>query len=125
MPRIFDNIELELLPALRTTLEVADRSDFCVGYFNLRGWKVIDDVIEQWAGGPEKQCRLLVGMQRLPQDELRAALSQVQGQDQLDNQTALRLKKRLPRRGRSEEASAAGRVPILPAMVRKLTEVPQ
>src|SRR3990172_8998522 len=93
MPRIFDNIELELLPSLRATLEVADRSDFCVGYFNLRGWKAIDDLIERWAGGPEKQCRLLVGMQRLPQDELRTALSQIQGQDQLDNQTALRLQK--------------------------------
>ena len=46
-------------------------------------------------GWPGKQCRLLVGMQRLPQDELRAALSLTQASDQLDNQTALRLKKRL------------------------------
>ena len=30
MPRIFDNIALDLLPALRQTLEVADRSDFIV-----------------------------------------------------------------------------------------------
>ena len=95
MPRIFDNIELDLLPALRATLEVTDRSDFCVGYFNLRGWKAIDDLIERWAGGPDKQCRLLVGMQRLPQDELRAAFRHIQGQDQLDNKEALRLKKRL------------------------------
>jgi hypothetical protein len=30
MPRIFDNIEQQLLPALQQTLEVADRADFCV-----------------------------------------------------------------------------------------------
>ncbi len=28
MPRIFDNIELDLLPALRGTLELSDQADF-------------------------------------------------------------------------------------------------
>lgn len=103
MPRIFDNIHDELLPALRATLEVADRSDFCVGYFNLRGWKTIDDLVEKWPGGDGSQCRLLVGMQRLPQEELRAALSiAAQGQDQLDNQAALRLKKKLAEEFRNQ-----------------------
>ena len=75
MPRIFDNIDLNLLPALRATLEVAERSDFCVGYFNLRGWKRLDSFIEAWRGGDGSCCRLLVGMQRLRHEDISAALS--------------------------------------------------
>ena len=95
MPRIFDNIDQTLLPALQETLNVADHADFCVGYFNLRGWKQIDSYIEKWSGGAGHCCRLLVGMQRLPQDELRAALSLINTDSMMDNQTAIRLKKRL------------------------------
>jgi len=95
MPRIFDNIEQQLLPALRETLEVANRADFCVGYLNLRGWKQIDSYIEHWSGGIGNCCRLLVGMQRPPQEELLAAMSLVKRDGDLDNQTALRLKKKL------------------------------
>jgi superfamily II DNA or RNA helicase len=102
MPRIFDNIEATLLPALEQTLELSKRADFCVGYFNLRGWKELDSHVEAWAGGKENCCRLLVGMQRLPQEDLRAAFSLTQGQDQLDNQTALRLKKKLAEEFRNQ-----------------------
>ncbi len=95
MPRIFDNIDLPMLPALRNTLNVSERADFCVGYFNLRGWRRIDSLIEAWPGGEGACCRLLVGMQKLPQDELRSAFSLGREDDGIDQQTALRLKKRM------------------------------
>lgn len=95
MPHIFDNIEQSLLPALREALGLSERADFCVGYFNLRGWKKIDKWIGRWVGGPGQCCRLLVGMQRLPQDELYAALGGLQSHNGIDTQTALRLKKKL------------------------------
>ncbi len=102
MPRIFDNIEQSLLPALAETMAVADRADFCVGYFSLRGWRSIDEYVERWDGGGGHCCRLLVGMQRLPHEELRIARSFSAGEEQLDNRTALRLKNRLAKEFRDQ-----------------------
>jgi len=104
MPRIFDNIERSLLPALQSTLQVADRADFCVGYFNLRGWKQLDSHVDRWSGGDGHCCRLLVGMQRLPQDELYSAIGLSRDDQMLDNQAALRLKKRLAQEFRDQLA---------------------
>ncbi|TRZ91220.1 NgoFVII family restriction endonuclease [bacterium] len=98
MPRIFDNIEEDLLPALRETIMLSDRADFCVGYFNLRGWKSLDSCIERWSGGDGHCCRLLVGMQRMPQEEIRALLGLMKDDEQIDQATALRLKKELVER---------------------------
>ena len=95
MPRIFDNIATDLLPALRDTLQISQRSDFCVGYFNLRGWKAIDALIEQWPGGEGAQCRLLVGMQRL-------AYSLLPQEDQISQQAVIRLKRRLAEEFRAQ-----------------------
>ena len=95
MPRIFDNIDQRLLPALRETLETAMHADFCVGYFNLRGWRGLGSYIDDWNGGEGECCRLLVGMQRLPEDELREAKRLAKQDGGIDNQTALRLKRRL------------------------------
>ncbi|MFQ5409426.1 MAG: phospholipase D-like domain-containing protein, partial [Anaerolineales bacterium] len=96
MPTIYDNIERELLPALRNTLEVSYRADFCVGYFNLRGWQQLDDRIEQWTGGEGAAGRLLVGMQRPPEDELRAMYSfQAENEQRITNKLAVQQKKQM------------------------------
>lgn len=92
MSRIFDNIQQELLSALRATLQVSARADFCVGYLNLRGWQAIDDLIAPWNLACGQVCRVLVGMQRPPQDEIRALYRQADEEGLIDNATATRLK---------------------------------
>ena len=62
MSRIFDNIEQDLLGALRATLAVSKRADFCVGYLNLRGWQAVDDLVQPWSVETGQVCRVLVGI---------------------------------------------------------------
>ena len=95
MPRIFDNIDQSLLPALTETLHLSERADFCVGYFNLRGWKQIDRHIEKWAGGEGNACRLLVGMHQSPDRSLREKLSAAYLEEAIDNAKVIELKKAL------------------------------
>ena len=96
MPRIFDNLkpETSLRPALQDALDISFRADFCVGYFNLRGWGGLAPFIDNWDAS-EGPCRVLIGMQRLPDEELRSALSLVEQPSTVDNQTANRLKEQL------------------------------
>lgn len=95
MPRIFDNIELPFLPALEEMLGTATSADFCVGFFNLRGWNRLGQVVEErFTGEGNSKCRLLVGMQTLGDDEIRQAYSLVK-EDGIDNQRASQLKKKM------------------------------
>jgi len=95
MPQIFDNIEKHLLSSLSDAMGLSERADFCVGYFNLRGWRKIDSLVEKWPGGDGHCCRLLVGMQQMPQDQLRSAMSLIKGEEQVDQATAITLKRKL------------------------------
>jgi len=56
MPRIFDNIALQLLPSLKNTLALSHRSDFFVGSFDLRGWQHLDPLIEPWPSKGNACC---------------------------------------------------------------------
>lgn len=107
MPRIFDNIEQKLLPALQETLAVSQRADFCAGYFNLRGWKLIESGVDKWTGGTNGSCRLLVGMQKLPHDELKETLSLLAAPESVDNQAAIRVKRKIAEEFRQQLAMGA------------------
>jgi superfamily II DNA or RNA helicase len=95
MPRIFDNIEQQLLPALRETLNLADRADFCVGYFNLRGWGSLANLVEHLEGTDESCCRVLIGMHRPPEQVMREAQRAIQHEEFLDGPTTARLKRQV------------------------------
>ena len=63
MPTIFDNIEHGLLNGLKEALKVSMRGDFCVGYFNLRGWQSISTEVDAIPFAEDAPaCRLIVGM---------------------------------------------------------------
>jgi hypothetical protein len=101
MPTIYDNIEQHLLPALRDELGRSHRADFCVGYFHLRGWKALADLIDGWSGAEDNRCRLLVGMQKPPRDVAREFYA-FRKTNVIDNQTAILLKKRLAQEFREQ-----------------------
>ncbi len=102
MPRTFDNIDQSLLPSLIETMKVSERADFCVGYFNLRGWKQIDQYVEEWSGLDEKACRLLVGMHQSPDRSIRENLSAVYHENGIDNAKVIELKKELAEEFRTQ-----------------------
>ena len=79
MARIYDNIESKFVNGLQDLITDVGikRVDFCVGYFNLRGWNLVVNQIDQIPGDfvyeNDKQmfrrCRLLIGMHQ-PDEEL-------------------------------------------------------
>jgi len=94
MPTIFDNIDEFLSDDLQASLSDSYRSDFCVGYFNLRGWKNLASKIDEFHGGEGKQCRVLVGMQKPDEDHVREFLSQ-DAEPVIDQPQAVALKRKI------------------------------
>ena len=70
MPNIYDNVQLLLgrapqdVMSASAPLKDATAADFCVGYFNLRGWDQLADLVERLPGDDDGRCRVLVGMYR-------------------------------------------------------------
>lgn len=102
MPKIIDNQHILLTDELRATLETARRADFCVGYFNLRGWNQLADLVDTLPGDQVFEealdaevfrcCRLLVGMHKAPDDLLRDFF---QEPGMLDSKKATELRRRM------------------------------
>ena len=79
MAQIYDNIEQRFTEGLKGYISTngVTRVDFCVGYFNLRGWNLIlnevdalpGDYVEEDRGREFRTCRLLIGMHQ-PNEEL-------------------------------------------------------
>ena len=91
MARIYDNIETKFTQGLQdiiTNMGVK-RVDFCVGYFNLRGWQLVVNQIDQISGdyvceGNRQEfrcCRLLIGMHQPDQELVRRLYSKEQPTD--------------------------------------------
>jgi len=91
MPRVFDNIDQTLLPNLRENLDDSERCDICVGYFHLRGWGSIADQIEHYEGTEDSCCRVLVGMQKPPNETMKDAQRAASQDGQIDGPTRGRL----------------------------------
>lgn len=105
MARIYDNLDVRFADGLQgiiTNVGVR-RIDFCVGYFNLRGWNLIVNQIDNLPGDyvyedDERKlriCRLLIGMHRPDEDLIRSLYS---NQDNLpDAEYAMQCKLQIAR----------------------------
>lgn len=95
MPRIFDNIELNLIDGLSQILKEANSADFCIGYFHLRGWEKLAALIDKFRGTEDSCCRILVGMQRPPEEQMRELQRAIKEETFLDGPTLVRLRREI------------------------------
>jgi superfamily II DNA or RNA helicase len=110
MPTIYDNIENKLIDGLKEYIINSNRVDFCVGYFNLRGWKGISDSIDNLVGEeviendvPKNRfCRLLVGMHKPPIEIIKESFEAEEDDLLMDNSEVIKQKKQLAKEFREQ-----------------------
>ena len=76
MAQIYDNIEVKFTDGLQGIISSlgVKRVDFCVGYFNLRGWNLVVDQIDKLPGDvvyendSKKQAHLQSSVFKLSKD---------------------------------------------------------
>ena len=102
MPRVFDNIEQN--SCLRCKIAWKRRSGliFVGGYVNFLEWQQLDPYVENFVGGADACCRLMVGMHKTPREQLQEILSLSESIDEMDVQTSIRLKKRVAQEFRDQ-----------------------
>ena len=106
MARIFDNIESKFTEGLKSLISKSGvkRVDFCVGYFNLRGWNLVinevdnieGDYVDENEDRVFRYCRLLIGMQR-PNEDLIKQFYSASGPEMIDSQKMLQCKMEIAR----------------------------
>lgn len=104
MARIYDNIELRFLEGLQGIISNVGvkNVDFCVGYFNLRGWGAIVNEVDKLPGDfiYEKDdrvfrtARLLIGMHRPPEELIRSIYTSCE-ESLMDQSTVQRVKRQI------------------------------
>ena len=110
---IYDNINHKFEDGLKDMMqnEGVKRVDFCVGYFNLRGWDRIIDYVDRLAGdyvdegedGEDREfrtCRLLIGMNRPYVDIVRETYGK--GKGRIDNEKVIKYKRLIAQEFRNQ-----------------------
>ena len=90
MPKIYDNQEISLLSGLEDALRRSYKSDICTAYFNLRGWKKLASIVDEYNPENGGKCRLMLGMYGV-NTEFKKELVE-NGEDGIDREKAKKLK---------------------------------
>lgn len=111
MANIYDNINSKFVRGLQDLISDpgVKRVDFCVGYFNLRGWNLVINEVDNLEGdyvdeSEEREyryCRLLIGMQR-PNEDLIKQFYSASSPEMIDNQKKIQCKMEMAREFRKQ-----------------------